>query len=77
MNHRIIYPFTIFKGVFSLMNCYKIEQIDVLRLLLANEDLLQKFQNVIGDPVLFDDHERYLEMAIRLDPNDKEMIYRK
>ena len=63
------------------MNFYKKEQFNILRLLLANEDALQEFQKVLemfdGDPVLYVDHERYLEMAIRLEPNDVEIIHRK
>ena len=65
---------------------YKREQLEVLKQLLMIEVFLGKCQVLLvdddsgldrGDPLFSDDNERYLEMAIRLDPNDREVLYRK
>ena len=81
MTQRIIKIFRLFQGEFSLMNLCKNEQLDMLKQLLSIEDFLIKIklQNILanGDPVLYDDLERYYEMAIRIDPNDMFIIYRK
>ena len=64
------------------MNLCKKEQLVILKELISIEDVLIRAQIVQqvfadGDPVLYVDKERYLEMAIRIDPTDKLIIYRK
>ena len=65
------------------MNLFKKEQFDILKQLVAIEDILLKAKSfkveVLGEsePVLYVDQERYLEMAIRIDPTDGFLIYRK
>ena len=64
------------------MNLRKTEQMSILRELLIIGDLLYKSEIILGDgnlpgPVFTDDKERYLKMAIRIDPTDKFILYRK
>ena len=64
------------------MSLCKIEQMKVLRQLLLIGDVLYKCEMMLGDchhgdPKLTDDKERYLKMAIRIDPNDVCFLYRK
>ena len=81
MNQRIIEIFRLFQGEFSFINLCKNEQLDMLKQLLNIEDFLIKIklQNLLAndDPVLYDNLERYYEMAMRIDPTDTFIIYRK
>ena len=55
----------------------KKEQLEILKLLVIIQEILDKSQKMLNNPVLHDDAQRYLEMAMRLDPNDMEILYRK
>ena len=64
------------------MNLCKIEQMNVLNELLLIGDVLYKCEMMLrdchhGDPKLTDDKERYLKMAMRLEPNDMKFLFRK
>ena len=64
------------------MNFCKEEQLDVLELLIKISNILDKCQIVLDlvvddDLVYSEENERYLEMAIKLDPNDSFILYRK
>ena len=55
---------------------------NILRQLLFIGDVLYKCEMMLrdghhGDPKLTDDKERYLKMAIRIDPTDKCILHRK
>ena len=71
------------------MNLCKNEQMDLLKQLLCMEDLIHKcklfnVESKLGckpggdaDHVLTDDKERYLKMAIRINPSDLFILCRK
>ena len=64
------------------MDFCKIEQLHILRELLVIEESLFQSKLLLHDmnefySVSTDDHERYLKMAMRLDANDPDILYRK
>ena len=62
------------------MNLCKNEKLDILTWLLLIEDSLFKSKLLLRDEfysVSTDDQERYLKMAMRLDPNDPTILQRK
>ena len=64
------------------MNLYKTEQLNILKLLLRIETTVEHCHQLLGLPngennVPYDDKERYLKMAMRLDSNDPDISYRK
>ena len=61
------------------MNLCKNEKLDILTWLLLIEDSLFKSKLLLRDEfysVSTDDQERYLKMAMRLDPNDPAILLR-
>lgn len=64
------------------MNLYKTEQLNILKQLLRIETTIEHCHQLLGLPngennVTYDDKERYLKMAMRLDSNDPDISYRK
>ena len=61
------------------MNLSKKEKLNILVLLLGTQDISHKCEIVLaGDnPIRLDDKERYLKMAMRIDPNDERILIRK
>ena len=69
--------FPAYKGDCSFINLCKKEQLEILKLLLQIEGVHDNSQIMLDNPLSCDDYQRYLEMAIRLDPKDTEILYRK
>ena len=66
--------------MYTLMDLYKNEKLNILRLLLYIEEKLFECIFLLRDelyPASTDDKERYLKMAMRLDANDPDILYRK
>ena len=63
------------------MNLCKNEQLYVLKQLLLIERTLDRCKSIIAEETFrilsSDDQERYLKMAMKLDPSDPEILYRK
>ena len=63
------------------MNLCKYEQLHVLKQLLRIERTLDRCKSIIAEETFrilpSDDQERYLKMAMKLDPNDSYNLYRK
>ena len=63
------------------MNLCKNEQLYVLKMLLRIERTLDRCKSIIADETFrilpSDDQERYLKMAMKLDSNDSQNLYRK
>jgi len=63
------------------MNFCKKEQLNVLKYLLRIERTLDRCKSIIAEEtcriIPSDDQERYLKMAMKLDPSDPENLHRK
>ena len=63
------------------MSLCKNEQLYVLKMLLRIERTLDRCKSIIADETFrilpSDDQERYLKMAMKLDSNDSQNLYRK
>ena len=61
------------------MNLSKNEQLSILRLLLGTQDIFHKCEIylAIDNSIRLNDKERYLKMAIRIDPTDSGILTRK
>ena len=67
--------FYLYKDDCSFINLCKEEQLGILKILLRIQEFLHKCQRMLDNPVSLDDNQRYLEMAIRLDPKDNMYMY--
>ena len=60
------------------MNLCKAEQLSILRQLLDIEDLRHDCEDMTDNKnlTMSDDREQYLKMAMKIDPNDPQVLHR-